>query len=163
MSRPVPRVFADPAGAPPPETPPMPDAPPGSQPVDPGAAPAEHPAPHPPAASVAPSAEAPRPLSPEFLHQLRFEHLRSLSALSVSATGGGLIALEAGLFERTPLVAIPILCFGLAAVVSLLTQRQLVQELTTQGRTGRSVHVMGQLAEMLLGMGVGAALAILLV
>ena len=109
----------------------------------------------------APAAPTPEPLPPGFIHQLRFDQLRSLTALSVSATGGGLVALQAGLLDRTPLVAIPLVCFGLAAVVALLGQRQLVTELERTGTVSRVVMGMAQAAEGLLGAGIGGAVALL--
>lgn len=107
-----------------------------------------------------PGTAAPEPLPPGFIHQMRFDQLRSLTALSVSATGGGLVALQAGLLERTALVAIPLVCLGFAAVVALLAQRQLVTNLERTGTVDSSVRVMAQLAEGLLGMGIGSAVAI---
>lgn len=109
----------------------------------------------------APGAPVPEPLPPGFIYQLRFDQLRSLTALSVSATGGGLVALQAGLLDRTPLVAIPLVCFGLAAIVALIGQRQLVTELERTGTVSRAVMGLAQAAEGLLGAGVGGAVALL--
>jgi hypothetical protein len=109
----------------------------------------------------APVATVPEPLPPGFIHQLRFDQLRSLTALSVSATGGGLVALQAGLLDRSPLIAIPLVCFALAAIVALIGQRQLVTELERTGTVSRTVMVVAQAAEGLLGAGVGGAVALL--
>ena len=109
----------------------------------------------------APGTPVPEALPPGFIHQLRFDQLRSLTALSVSATGGGLVALQAGLLDRSTLVAIPLVCFGLAAMVALIAQRQLVNELERTGTVSRAVIVLAQAAEGLLGAGVGAAVALL--
>jgi hypothetical protein len=52
-------------------------------------------------------------------------------------------------------------CFALAAIVALIGQRQLVTELERTGTVSRTVMVVAQAAEGLLGAGVGGAVALL--
>ena len=107
-----------------------------------------------------------------FVCHLHFEHLRNLTTLSVSATGGGLIALQAGLLDidgladepalRAVLTALPLLCFAFAAVVSLVTQRVLIRDLGTAGAPSTAFAWMSEIASGLFGAGVGSAAAILI-
>ena len=107
-----------------------------------------------------------------FVSHLHFEHLRNLTTLSVSATGGGLIALQAGLLDieglgdepvmKAALTALPLLCFAFAAVLSLLTQRVLIRDLGTTGAPSTGFAWMSEFASGLFGAGVGAAAAILI-
>ena len=108
-----------------------------------------------------------------FVAHLHFEHLRNLTTLAVSATGGGLIALQAGLlefqgFEGSPtakalVTAFPLLCFAFAAVLSLLTQRTLIRDLALSGEPSTAFAWMSEVSSALFGAGVGSAAAILLV
>ena len=108
-----------------------------------------------------------------FVVHLHFEHLRNLTTLAVSATGGGLIALQAGLLEfdgfdgsptaKAAVTALPLLCFAFAAVLSLLTQRTLIRDLGTTGEPSTAFAWMSEVSSALFGAGVGSAAAILLV
>lgn len=124
---------------------------------------------------------SPSPDDARFVHHLHFEHLRNLTTLSVSATGGGLIALQAGLLDLGPATAIPLVCFAFAAVLSLLTQRTLIRDLGGMAALGlppsgrsagdspgpavpsRAFVAMSEVSSMLFGAGVGSAAMILLV
>lgn len=97
-----------------------------------------------------------------FVHHLHFEHLRNLTTLSVSATGGGFLALQAGLFDSGPVTAVPLLCFAVAAVLSLLTQRTLIRDLGLVGTPSKAFGWMSEGASALFGAGVGSTAAILL-
>lgn len=108
----------------------------------------------------------------QFLYHLQFEHLRNLTTLSVSATGGGLLALQAGLLDfdgaveaplaRAILTALPLLCFAFASVLALLTQRTLIRDLATHGAPSKAFGIMSESANALFGAGVGSAASILL-
>ena len=119
-----------------------------------------------------PAAPEPSGTPATFVYQLHFEHLRNLTTLSVSATGGGLLALQAGLLDfsevfdsaaaQTIIVFLPLLCFAFAAVISLLTQRVLIRDLGTTGTPSNGFAWMSESASGLFGAGVGAAVALLL-
>ncbi len=114
----------------------------------------------------APAPDTPAPtLSPDdvrFVAHLHFEHLRNLTTLSVSATGGGLLALQAGLLDLGPFIAVPLLCFAFAAVLSLLTQRSMIRDLGTTGALSGAFAWMSEMSAALFGAGVGSVVAILL-
>ena len=107
-----------------------------------------------------------------FVAHLHFEHLRNLTTLAVSATGGGLIALQAGLLDfegladapaaKALVTALPLLCFAFAAVLSLLTQRTLIRDLSLSGEPSTAFAWMSEVSSALFGAGVGSAAAILL-
>ena len=112
----------------------------------------------------APAPDGPA-LSPDdvrFVVHLHFEHLRNLTTLSVSATGGGLLALQAGLLDLGPFVAVPLLCFAFAAVLSLLAQRNMIRDFGTMGALSEAFAWMSEISAALFGGGVGSAVAILL-
>ena len=111
-----------------------------------------------------------------FVYHLHFEHLRNLTTLAVSATGGGLIALQAGLLDYeggadldpaaaaiADLVpAFPLLCFAFAAVLSFLTQRPLIRDLALSGEPSKAFAWMSEVSSGFFGAGVGSAAVILL-
>lgn len=121
---------------------------------------------------VAPDEASAEPIASQFLYQLHFEQLRNLTTLAVSATGGGLLALQAGLLDFSAVVedpavagllaAFPLICFAFAAVLSLLTQRTLIKDLAVQGQPSKGFGWMSEVANALFGAGVGSATAILL-
>lgn len=94
---------------------------------------------------------------------LHVEHLRNLTTLSVSAAGGGLLALQGGILDLGPAVAVPLGSFALSAVLALLAQRTLIRDLATVGVPSRRFGWMSEVAAMLFGAGVGSAAVVLFV
>lgn len=97
-----------------------------------------------------------------FVNHLHFEHLRNLTTLSVSATGGGLVAVQAGLLDLGLATAVPLICFALTAILSLLTQRTLIRDLATDRALSRRFALMSETSSLLFAGGVGSAATILL-
>ena len=94
--------------------------------------------------------------------QLRFEQMRQLATLCVSAVGGVLVLLQAGYLAPTLQTGLVVGLFALAAVLALFGQDKLVAALERDERRSRSATVLLAVAFALFGAGTGMLIAIVL-
>ena len=94
--------------------------------------------------------------------QLRFEQLRQLATLCVSAVGGVLILLQAEFLEPTVQAGFAVGAFALAAVLALFGQDKLVVGLERGEHRSRAAGVFLGLAFALFGAGTGLLMKLVL-
>ena len=94
--------------------------------------------------------------------QLRFEQMRQLATLCVSAAGGVLVLLQAGYLDPSAETGAVVGAYALAAALTLLGQDKLVAGLERDQPRPRAAAVFLVLAFALFGAGTGMLIAVVL-
>ncbi|MGQ0813514.1 MAG: hypothetical protein ACT4O1_03525 [Gemmatimonadota bacterium] len=97
-------------------------------------------------------------ISEELIWKLWAEQFKQLSWLAVVAAGGGLVLLQAGFWRVSGFSVTALGSFAVAAVTAVLGQSKLADRLARQRPIDGSLYSYRQTVELLLGVGVGAAI-----